>query len=57
MKRKIISAILLVCMTATIAAGCGSDESVETVDLNSMTLEGNRSSGKGRGRACICGNA
>lgn len=39
MKRKIISAILLVCMTATIAAGCGSDEPVETVDLNSMTLE------------------
>ena len=26
-------------MTATIAAGCGSDEPVETVDLNSMTLE------------------
>ena len=39
MKRRIISALLLVCITAAIASGCGSDEPVETVDLNSMTLE------------------
>ena len=39
MKRRIISALLLVCMTASLAVGCGSEEPVETVDLNSMTLE------------------
>ena len=39
MKRRIISALLLVCITAAIASGCGPDEPVETVDLNSMTLE------------------
>ena len=35
MKRRIISALLLVCITAAIASGCGSDDPVETVDLNS----------------------
>ena len=39
MKRRIISTLLLVCMTASLAAGCGSAEAAEAVDLNSMTLE------------------
>lgn len=38
-EKRLISTLLLVCMTATLAAGCGSEEPVETVDLNSMTLE------------------
>ena len=39
MKKRIISALLLVCTTTVLTAGCGSDEPFEAVDLNSMTLE------------------
>ena len=40
MKKRIVSMLLLVCMTTTLAMGCGgSEEEKETVDLNSMSLE------------------
>ena len=39
MKKRLISALLLVCVSTVLAAGCGSGEPAETVDLNSMTLE------------------
>ena len=40
MKKRIVSMLLLVCMTTTLAMGCGgSEEEKETVDLNSMSLD------------------
>ena len=46
MKKRIISALLLVCTTTVLAAGCGSDEPFEAVDLNSA-LEEIEGTGKG----------
>ena len=51
MRKKIVSTMMIACMAATLAAGCGSSsEPKETVDLNSMTLEEIEAQAKEEGR-------
>ena len=57
MKKRIISALLLVCTTTVLAAGCGSDEPFEAVDLNSMTLEEIEAQAKEEGGTGVCRHA